>query len=151
MSTLGHAFTSELHILHLKARGFKKTRHTFSRSHDGYTEHYQVQGSAWNGSNVPWTFYLNCGISFDGLPPRNPDRDFPHTHAWMRAPVFTAAAQSQYDITVENLGASATQLAEVIRQCSEYFQRRWLFLRDCYEHRRYHMGFLADPELRRTP
>jgi hypothetical protein len=146
MSTLGDIFTSELHATHLKPRGFKKTRHTFSRSHEGYTEHYQVQGSAWNNGSGPWTFYLNCGISFNGLPPRNPDRDFPRTHAWMRAQVFTAAPMPE-SVSAETIASDSAQVAEAIRQCSDYFQRRHLFLRDCYEHRRYHKGFLADPEL----
>jgi len=108
---LGDAFISELHSIHLKPRGFKKTRHTFIRSRDGYTEHYQIQGSAWNDREGPWTFYLNCGISFDGLPPRSPDRDFPRTHAWMRAQVFTAAPLPQ-SIRAETVPSDAAQVAE---------------------------------------
>jgi len=95
MSTLGDTFTSELHATHLKPRGFKKTRHTFSRSHEGYT----IQGSAWNNSSGPWTFYLNCGISFDSLPPCSPDRDFPRTHAWMRAQVFTTTPMPDFSFS----------------------------------------------------
>ena len=68
----------------------------------------------------------------------------------MRAGVFSATAQPQYNITTDNLSTTAVQLAEIIRECSDYFRRRHAFLRDCYEHRRYHLGFLADPELRNS-
>ena len=79
--------------------------------------------------------------------PRNPDRDFPGTHAWARANVFTRSARPQYDITADNRVANVAQLADVILKCSEYFQRRHAFLRDCFEEQRYHGAFLADPEL----
>jgi hypothetical protein len=148
MNTLGDAFTLELHTTHLKPLGFKNTGRTFVRSHDGYTERFQLQGSAWNSPDHPWRFYLNCGITFEGLPRRKPDGNFPHTHAWMSGPLITAAAMPEYNITEKNLPSTIDQVAEVIRQCSDYFQRRHAILRDCYEHRRYHMGVLADPELR---
>lgn len=148
MSTIGDRFVSQFHAAHLKTRGFKKkARRTFFRSHEGFTEYFQIQGSAWNDSETPWTFYLNCGIRFDGFPPRNPDRDFPGTHAWARAGVFTTSARPQYDLTSDNLIATAAQIAEVILQCSEYFQRRHAVLRYCFEGQRYRGAFLADPEL----
>jgi hypothetical protein len=147
MKTLGDAFVEQLHRDHLKQVGFRKTRHTFVRSHELYTEQYQIQGSAWNDRPEPWTCYLNCGIGFDGVAPRNPDRDFPRTHAWMRAGVFVADARSQYDVTIDSMTVTAAEVADVIRRCSHYFQRRHSVLRDCYENGRYERGFLADPEL----
>ena len=148
MSKLGDAFTSELHATHLKPLGFKKTRHTFSRSHEGFTERYNIQGSAWNDHDGPWTCYVNCGISFDELPPRNPDSDFPRTHAWMRAQHFTSRALPQYDITPDNLASSAALVADVILQCSDYFRRRHTYLREHYEQQPGFTCLLADPELR---
>jgi len=148
MKTLSDAFVAQLHSDHLKPVGFRKTRHTFVRSHEAYAEHYQIQGSAWNDRTRPWTCYLNCGIGFEDVLPRNPDEDFPRTHAWMRAGVFVADARSQYDVTIDNMKATAAEVADVIRQCSQYFQRRHSVLRECYENRRYERGFLADPELR---
>ena len=135
-ATLGDAFASRLHADYLKPLGFKKTRHTFFRSLGEYSEHYQIQGSAWNDSLGPWTWYLNYGISFDGLPPRSPDRDFPRTHVWKRAKNFVRQARSQYDVTSDNMAVTATEVADVIRRCSEYFRRCHAALREGYESRR---------------
>jgi hypothetical protein len=149
MTTLGHAFVAELHNEHLKPLGFKKSRHTFIRSHNGYAEHYQIQGSAWNSPLTSWTCYLNCGISFEGLAARSPDKDFPRTHAWMRSELFVKDARPQYDVTVANKEITAKEIAHVIYLCSDYFQRRHAVLLESYKDGHYDRGFLADPELAR--
>jgi hypothetical protein len=149
MKTIGDTFVAELHNGHLKPIGFRKRRHTFVRYQDGYAEHYQIQGSAWNNPSTSWICYLNCGISFEGLPPRSPDKDFPRTHAWMRSGVFVRDARPQYDVTVENSEVTAKEIADVIVRCSEYFRRRHVVLLECYKDGRYDLGFLADPELAR--
>ena len=41
-------FFSRLQTVHLKARGYKKQRHTFIRDLQGFTERIQFQGSAWH-------------------------------------------------------------------------------------------------------
>jgi hypothetical protein len=151
MRTLGDAFVARLHVEHLKPLGFKKTRHTFVRAHAAYAEHYQVQGSAWNNKDGPWTCYLNCGISFNGLPPRSPDRDFPRTHAWMRAGRFAKGARSQYDVTADNMLGLVEEIAGVIRECSNYFEARHGALRHAYEQGRYERGFLADTQISDAP
>jgi hypothetical protein len=132
-TNLRDAFVASLHAEHLKPLGFKKTRHTFVRSLGEYSEHFQIQGSAWNDSQGPWTCYLNCGISFEGLPPRNPDRDFPRTHIWKRAEDFVRQARAEYKVTSRNIEATAAQLADVIHRCSEYFRRRNAVLRKQYQ------------------
>lgn len=144
--TIGDNFVAQLHREHLKPVGFKKNRHTFVRSHDGYAEHYQIQGSAWNDPSTAWSCYLNCGISFDGLPARSPDKDFPRTHGWMRSGVFVKNARPQYDVTVANSAVMAKEIAEVISRCSDYFQRRHAFLLKSYQDGSYERGFLADPQ-----
>jgi hypothetical protein len=149
MKTIGDIFVAELFSEHLKSLGFEKRQHTFVRSRDGYAEHYQIQGSAWNNPSTSWTCYLNCGISFDGVPPRSPDKEFPRTHAWMRRGVFVKDARPQYDVTAANRAVMAKEIADVIYRCSEYFQRRHAALLKSYEDRRYERGFLADPELAR--
>ena len=147
MKTLGDEFVTAVHFDHLKPLGFKKTRRTFVRDCGEYAEHYQVQGSAWNSGAAPWTCYLNCGISFRGLSRRAPDGDFPRTHAWMRASLFVPSAREQYDVTSLGMKSMAAELAGVIAQCSQYFERRYPVLRLAYQNRLYAHGFLADPEL----
>lgn len=144
---LGDEFTALLHKTYLKPRGFTKARRTFSREHEGYVERYQLQGSAWNSPEMPWTFYLNCGIAFIGLPRREPDRNFPDTHASMRASLFTDSASVQYDITHANMDLNAQHVAESIEEVSKFFARRWLYLKESYLAKKYSLGFLEDAEL----
>ena len=146
MPTIGDQFVSEVHKLHLKTIGYRKVRKNFTREHAAYTEHFQVQGSAWNDASSPWVFYLNCGISFNGLPSR--PAGHVGTHGSTRAPVFTALANAQDEVTPETIAQVAAHTAEVIREVSAYFARRHAHLRDCYENQRYHGGFFADTELR---
>ncbi len=146
MPTIGDQFVSELHQLHLKPLGFRKVRKNFTRSHADYSEHYQIQGSAWNDASSPWVFYLNCGISFSGLPIS--PAGHVGTHGSTRSPVFTSLANAQDEVTVDTIGQVAEHITAVIREVAAYFARRHAFLRECYLHRRYHHAFFADPELR---
>ena len=148
MSRLGDQFCARLHREHLKPIGFKKTRRTFDRQHVGWCEYYQVQGSAWNRSDSPWVFYLNCGISFDGVSRRVPDSDFPRAHAYMRCGFFVPDSRAQYDVTAENETPLLEEVAVVVQRCSNYFSARHDALRELYEANCWKMGFLADPELR---
>jgi hypothetical protein len=53
-----------------------RTRHqvvgnVLPRLMKGFTERVQFQGSAWNGGDSAWRFYVNFGVQFHGLPPRS--------------------------------------------------------------------------------
>src|SRR5438046_2062639 len=91
-------FFSRLHREHLKARGYKKVRYTFSRDMGGYTERIQFQGISWNDANSPWRFYITFGVEFPDLPSRSPCRDFPATHCWARIERVVPGAPNQYDL-----------------------------------------------------
>lgn len=144
---LGDDFTALLHSAYLKPIGFKKVRRTFSREHERHIERYQLQGSAWNTDGMPWTFYLNCGITFIGVPRRHPDRDFPHAHASMRAGYFTDAAMPQYDVSYEKMAPTAESVLAAIHEVSQFFSRRCEHLRMSYLNKRYYHVFLDDEEL----
>lgn len=133
---------------YLKPLGYRKIRRTFSREHEKYIERYQLQGSAWNNAALPWTFYLNCGISFIGLPRRVPDKGFPHTHASMRASYFTDLAPPQLNVTAENMALTVKNVHESIDEVSQFFMRRCECLRESYEYGRFFHGFLEDAELK---
>lgn len=140
-------FFSKLHSAHLKPRGFRKVRHTFSRELDGFGEHYQFQGSDWNDEASDWRFYINCGISFAGVPRREPDRDFPRVHAWARAPHLVHFALPHYDVSSEDPTAHVAEVVAVIDECSSYFARRHRHLAEAYARRDFKWPFLRDPEL----
>ena len=140
-------FFSTLHAAHLKPRGYRKVRHTFSRQRDGYAEHFQFQGSSWNDENSDWRCYLNCGISFDSLPRRSPDMDFPRTHASTRAPHLVPSALPHYDIDTIDPTRLVPDIVAVIDACSEYFARRAGYLKEAYLRKDYKWAFLNDPEL----
>jgi hypothetical protein len=144
---LGDEFTSLLHREYLKPIGFRKVRRTFSREHEKHIERYQLQGSAWNTDGMPWTFYLNCGITFIGLPRREPDLDFPHAHASMRAGYFTDLALSKYDVSYDRMALTAENVLDAIKDVSRFFMRRCEHLRTAYLNGKYFHCFLDDTEL----
>jgi hypothetical protein len=144
---LGDEFTALLHREYLKPIGFRKNRRTFSREHEIHIDRYQLQASAWNTEGMPWTFYLNCGITFIGLPRREQDRDFPLAHASMRAEYFTDLALSQYDVTYERMALIAENVRDVVNEVSGYFARRCEHLRASYQNAKYFHCFLDDAEL----
>jgi hypothetical protein len=65
----------------------------------------------------------------------------------MRASLFVPSAREQYDVTSLDMKSMAAELARVIAQCSQYFERRHQVLRNAYQNQLYSRGFLADPEL----
>lgn len=113
-----NAFLRVLHQKYLKPLGYTKTRHTFTRVFDEYTERIQIQGSAWNEAKGPWTFYVNFGIAFHDLPPRTPCRDFPGTHIWWRVQDLVPRCPAQYKFSHRNSGALAEPLAKTIARAS---------------------------------
>jgi hypothetical protein len=96
---------------------------------------------------MPWTFYLNCGITFIGLPRREPDLDFPHAHASMRAGYFTDLAFPQYDVTYEGMDFIAESVVDALNEVSRFFMRRCEQLKASYVNGEYSHGFLHDAEL----
>ncbi len=127
-------FFSRLHVTHLKGRGYKKVRHTFSRPMDGYAERIQFQGSAWNDSNGPWRFYINFGIEFHDLPSVE-RRDFPATHCWTRIEHISADAPSEYDLSVENSADLASRVAFYLESGSRHVQQHVQEIRKSYDAR----------------
>lgn len=145
MPTIGDSFARQLHIEHLKDLGFKKIRKNFSRDRGLYVEHFQIQGSAWNDASSPWVFYLNCGITFSGLP--LPTHAYMGTHASCRASLFTRRANAQDEVTLATMTEVVDYVCQVIIDVSAYFDQRHNVLRECYLDKRYKYAFLDDPEL----
>jgi hypothetical protein len=97
------AFVSELHTDGMKPRGYKKTRHTFSRSFADGVIRFQLQGSQWNSdSSEAWTFYVNAGVMFSGLPEPVANRGFPKTHVYGRLGSFVEGCEDTYELTPSN-------------------------------------------------
>ena len=128
-------FFSSLQREHLKVRGYKKVRHTFSRNMGGYTERIQVQGSSWNDSDSPWRFYINFGVEFPDLPPRSPCRDFPATHCWTRIEHIVPDAPNQYDLPDTRTAEFAGELAGYLDCASRQVARQIRQIRRSYERR----------------
>jgi len=112
-------FLSQLHREHLKPRGYKKSRHTFSRDCGAFTERFQVQGSAWNDASGPWRFYINVGVEFHDVPPREPARDFPGTHCWTRIENLVPGAPAEFDLPVDDQEAFGAAVAGCVKAASE--------------------------------
>jgi len=125
-------FFSRLHQDHLKPRGYKKVRQTFSRSIGDYTERIQFQGSAFNDASRPCRFYINFGVEFHDLRPRIPCRDFPETHCWTRAEAIVRGASSQYDLPEENVVGFAEQISHQLSSASELVAHRIRDVRQTY-------------------
>ncbi len=128
-------FFSSLQWEHLKARGYKKVRHTFSRDMDGYTERIKFQGSSWNDSHSPWRFYINFGVEFPDLPPRTSCRDFPAAHCWTRIERIVPDAPKQYDLPDTDTAEFVTALAGYLDCASRQVARQIRRIRRSYEQR----------------
>jgi hypothetical protein len=125
------AFFSDLQRDHLKAMGFKKVRHTFSRARPGFTERIQFQGSSWNDPERPWTFYLNYGIQFHGVPPRTSDRDLPGTHCLTRIGWLVPGAPKDFALSGDR-DELKRRLASLVDQASARVAGQLQELRERY-------------------
>jgi hypothetical protein len=104
------SWLSELHRVHLKPKGFKKSRRTFSRDKGTYWERFNFQGSSQNYAGVAhWRFYLNVGVEFKNLEPRRYWSLFPHTHWSERADRLVANTPGHWEY---NLSTDRATLAE---------------------------------------
>ncbi len=131
MLVRANEFFSQLHTVHLKPMGFRKTRHTFFRAGSEVTECIQFQGSAWNDRDSPWRFYVNFGVLFRDLPPRHPDRDFPRTHCWARIDSLVPGAHRDFDLAGDT-DQLASSLAELVEQASRMVHGRLDRVRERY-------------------
>jgi hypothetical protein len=111
-------FFSELQKQYLKPLGYKKERHTFFREHAEYIERIQCQGSPWNSSDSPWRFYINVGIQFHNLPRRQPDRDFPNTHAHSRIEKLIPNSEPYFELTENNSHEMLSKIADLLSVAS---------------------------------
>jgi len=125
-------FFSRLHAIYLKPSGYKKSRHTFVRERDGFTERIQFQGSSWNSRDSAWRFYVNFGIQFHGLPSRTPDRDLPGTHCWTRIDGLVDGAPKEFDVTGDD-DKLARDIAFLLEQASDRVTAEISKLRGRYE------------------
>lgn len=144
--TIGDQLATRLHERFMKPIGFRKKAHTYSREHDEYGEHYNIQGSAWNSIDLPWTFYFNCGISFPDLPVKAPGVGMWKYHAHTRITRFDKTAPSQYEITDGNIDEVIDQLGTSILKCVGYFEKAHGVLRQSYLDNHYDAGFPHDPQ-----
>ena len=112
-------FLSRLHREYLKPRGYRKSRHTFSRDCGMYTERFQLQGSAWNDASGPWRFYISVGVEFHDVPAREPARDFPGTHCWTRIERLVPSAPREYDLLLDAQDALVVAVSGYVKAASE--------------------------------
>lgn len=116
LSAIGNALAGELNRL-LAPMGFKRRRGRFSCIRDGYTEHYQIQGSQWNSSGEPWRFYFEVAVQFDDVPVQpNSKGLWAHAHAIGRVGEIASSAPERFEITEETLSAMAAQLAGIVTE-----------------------------------
>jgi hypothetical protein len=133
MQPIVREFFARLHNSHLKARGYRKQRNTFSRERAGFTERVQFQGSSWNSrGDESWLFHVNFGVQFHGLPPRSQDRDLPGTHCWARIESIIPGVPSQFHIVGDDRQL-AGELASHLELASERVAKHVDLLRKRYE------------------
>jgi len=110
---------SALHSEQLKPLGFRKSGHTISRALPGYHERFNFQGSAWNGAESGWRFYINVGVEFTDLAPEPLWWYFPHTHWADRAERLVPSASHQWECSeATDLAALKNALLQVILEAS---------------------------------
>ena len=94
-----------------------------------YAIAFRFQGSRWNDSSTPWVFYLNAGIRFQGIPRREPDKDFPTIHSWIRVgSTLSSSAEPEYHLTADAIDELLRLIERVVEESIKYFTARheWL-------------------------
>jgi hypothetical protein len=138
------AAISEFHALYMKPAKYKKIGQTFSRNHAQYSEHYNIQGSAWNSEDSEWRFYVNCGISFHSIPVSSPGTGMWKFHAHTRLRLLIPEAPSEFSLSAHTKAKVFGDLFTYIGLCSEYFSARNQVLKESYLMNRYRSGFPED-------
>lgn len=114
-------FLGDFHRGYLKKLGFTKVRRTCSRDMGEYWERFNFQGSM---SNYPdrenWRFYLNVGVEFKDLVPRQYWSLFPHTHWSERVESVVPSAPRVYEYNLRtDREAMMGELFSYIQRASE--------------------------------
>jgi hypothetical protein len=123
---------SELHAESLKPLGYRKEARTISRDCGPYWERFNFQGSSWNDA-TSGRFYINVGIEFKDLAPRERWSYMPHTHWADRLETVVVSAPSQwvYDGHTDRPNTKA-QLREHLIAAGPVLQGRASQLREEY-------------------
>ena len=145
----GDRFTSALHQQILKPLGFRKSARTFSRTFDAYSEHFNIQGSAWNSPGEPWTFYVNCAISFPEIPVTSSGSGLWKYHAHTRLRHLVEDSPAEFQVSELNMAEVISEVSGLLARCSDYFQRRHQVIREAYIMKKFEGGFPFDPERNR--
>lgn len=132
---LSNLFT-QLHREHLKRRGFKKVRFTFSRDASAYVERFNFQGSAWSSATEK-RFYINIGIWFPEYGDDTSGSLFPGNHWAARIERLVPEAPPHWDVHAGTdfavlsaelarlIDAAGLELAARVGHCrDEYLQRQ---------------------------
>ena len=106
-----------MHASFLRPAGLKKTGGTFRRPHPTHTELFNIQSSAWNGA---WgrSFYVNCGLTFEGLPMEHTGVYFAGTQWADRIESVVKAAPPSRDYTESDVEEVLEVVARDILQAS---------------------------------
>ena len=120
-----------MHANFLKPGGFKKSGGTFRRAHPTHTQLFNIQSSAWNG---PWgkSFYVNCGLVFEGLPLEHPWQYFAGTQWADRIESVVKGAPSSRDYAEDNVDQVLEGVAQDILRASAIFSAELDHFRERY-------------------
>jgi hypothetical protein len=119
---LDKTLSSSLSLLHktvLKPAGFSKKAATFSRAHETHVEFFNIQSSQWNGPSGRM-FYVNCGMSFSGLPLEHPWQLFPGTQWATRIEDLVPGAPQCWNYSDETMDSVLSQLGAAILFASSH-------------------------------
>ena len=117
VKVLGDSFTSELHRIAMKPRGFKKAGRIFTYERDDYIEQLQIQGSHWNSGDEPWMFYINIRVRFKGLPNSFASKGT-HYDADGRLEGLIPEAPPRFDLTAATLNRTVAEVAQFAAEAS---------------------------------
>jgi hypothetical protein len=135
-------FFSQLHREHLKPRGFKKERYTFTRDAGAYVERLNFQRSAWS-SAAEKRFYINVGIWFPEYAHDTSGSGYFSGNHWAtRVESLVPEAPQHWDVhTATDPAALSAELARVIDAASRRLAARIGNCRDEYLQRRKRVAY----------
>ncbi|MBL8125778.1 MAG: DUF4304 domain-containing protein [Pyrinomonadaceae bacterium] len=128
---------SVLHRNYLKPIGFKKNARTFTRDQGEYLERINLQ-SGWSAPGMKkWTYYVNVGVVFKGIPLAGMSFGQPNVHWSQRIETIVGGAYKIRRYSEEkDTDREATELAGYVIAASENVQKEIVNIRKLVVHRK---------------
>ncbi len=104
----------------LEGAGFKRKGSSFTKTSDGWIEHYVIKGNRWNSGELPWLFYVDVGLEIIGMPKKAGAKDlWKHCHAVGSMSALCETLPRDFEASPDTVPLAGINTAEAIKRLSE--------------------------------